>query len=128
MSGMRYYLSRALISAALGGLFAISGSSWWTSAILGAAAFVFFLWAPVSGRYVVNPEHGVTTLERDERTQVIVGKASRNAFGVMMSLVAALTVYFGVINPGRVPVNTLSLVLFLGALTYFVSDLRFRRT
>lgn len=128
MSGMGYYLSRAFFSAALGGLVALTGSPWWTSVFVGAAAFVFFLWAPVSGRYVVDPERGVSALGRDERTQAIAGKASRNAFAIMMCLVAALTVYFGVINPGSVPVNALGLVLFLSALTYFVSDLRFRRT
>lgn len=128
MSGMSYYLSRALISAALGGLLAITGSSWWAAALVGAAAFVLFLWAPVSGRYVVDPERGVTALGRDERSQAIVGKASRNAFAVTIFLLAVLTLYFGVINPGSVPIHALSLVLFLGALTYFVSDLWFRRT
>ena len=128
MSRMSYYLSRALISAALGGLLAIAGSPWWAAALVGATTFALFLWAPVSGRYVVNPERGVTALGRDERSQAIVGVASRNAFGVVMSLLAALTLYFGVINPGSVPVHTLNLVLFLGALTYFASDLWLRRT
>ena len=128
MSGMRYYLSRALISAALGGLLAMTGSSWWIAALVGAAAFAFFLWAPVSGRYVGDPERGVTALGRDERSQAIVGVASRNAFAVTIFLLAALTIYFGVINPGSVPIEVLSLVLFFGALTYFVSDLWFRRT
>lgn len=128
MSGMGYYLSRALISAALGGLLAMTGSPWWTAALVGAAAFILFLWAPVSGRYVVKPERGVTALGRDERAQAIVGKASRNAFAVTICLVAALTSYFGAINPGNVPVNALSLVLFLGTLTYFITDLWLRRT
>ena len=128
MSGMSYYLSRALISAALGGLFAMTGSPWWTAALVGAAVFVLFLWAPVSGRYVVDPERGVTALGRDERAQSIIGKASRNAFAFTISLVAALILYFGVINPGNVPIHALGLVLFLGALTYLVSDLWLRRT
>jgi hypothetical protein len=127
MSGMSYYLSRALVSAAFGGLLAMTGSPWWTAVLVGATAFGLFLWAPVSGRYVVDPERGVTALVRDERSQAIVGKASRNAFVVTISLVAALTLYFGIINPGSVPVHALGLVLFLGALTYFVSDLWLRR-
>jgi hypothetical protein len=128
MSGMSYYLSRALISAALGGLIAMTGSPWWTAALVGAATFALFLWAPVSGRYVVGPERGATALGRDERAQTIVGKASRNAFAVVMCLLGALVLYFGVINPGSVPVHVLNLVLFLGALAYFASDLWFRRT
>jgi hypothetical protein len=127
MSGMSYYLSRALISAALGGSLAITGSPWWTAVLVGAATFGLFLWAPVSGRYVVDPERGVTALSRDERAQAIVGKASRNAFAVTMLLIAALGLYFGILKPGSVPVHALGLVLFLGALTYFVSDLWLRR-
>lgn len=127
MSGMSYYLSRAFISAALGGLLAMTGSPWWVAVLMGAAAFVLFLWAPVSGRYVVDPERGVTSLGRDERSQAIVGKASRNAFAVTIFLVAAITLYFGVINPGSVPIHALGLVLLLGALTYLVSDFLLRR-
>ena len=128
MSGISYYLSRALISAALGGLLAITGSPWWAAVLVSAAAFAIFLWAPVSGRYVVNPERGTTALGRDERSQAIVGVASRNAYGVVMSLLAALILYFGVINPGSVPIHALNLVLFLGVLTYFASDFWLRRT
>jgi hypothetical protein len=127
MSGTSYYLSRALISAAFGGLLAMTGSPWWTAALVGAAAFGLFLWAPMSGRYVVDPERGVTALGRDERAQAIVGKASRNAFAVTMLLIAALGLYFGILNPGSVPIQALGLVVFLGTLTYFVSDLWLRR-
>jgi 1,4-dihydroxy-2-naphthoate octaprenyltransferase len=128
MSGMGYYLSRALISAAFGGLLAMTGSPWWTSALVGAATFALFLWAPLSGRYVVDPARGATALARDERAQAIVGKASRNAFVVTICLVAALTLFYGAINPGDVPVNALGLVLFFGALTYYATDLWLRRT
>lgn len=126
MNRMSYYLSRAIISAFLGGLIAMSGSPWWASTFVGLATFIFFLWAPRSGRYV-DSEHGVAPLERDERSQAILCKASRNAFMTTTLLLAALTIYFGVIHPGSVSVNLISLVLFLGMLTYFASDYWLRR-
>lgn len=129
MSGMtRYYLSRALISAVFGGSIALSGSPWWIALLMGAATFAFFLWAPVSGRYIMQRENGTPMLRRDERTQAITDMAGRNAFAVTMIVVGALTIYFGIINPGLVPVHFLSLVLFIGMMTYYVTDLWLRRT
>jgi 4-hydroxybenzoate polyprenyltransferase len=39
----QYYLSRALISAAFGGLFAITGTPLWIAVLTGAGVFVLFL-------------------------------------------------------------------------------------
>jgi len=129
MSGMtRYYLSRALISAAFGGSLALSGLSWWIGILTGTATFAFFLWAPVSGRYTVHRENGSLALRRDERTQTITDMAGRNAFVVTMFIVGALTLYFGILRPGHVPVHFLTLVLFVGMMTYYVTDLWLRRT
>lgn len=123
----QYYLSRALISAAFGGLFAVTGTPWWIAALTGAGVFALFLWAPRSGRYAVHPERGVTALQRDERTQEITDKAGRNAFIVMAFAVAGLTLYFGSMTLSAVPVRFLSLTLVLGVLTYFATDLWLRR-
>lgn len=124
----QYYLSRALISAAFGGLFAITGTPWWIAALTGAGIFALFLWAPRSGRYAVHPERGVTALQRDERTQGITDKAGKNAFVVMGFAVAGLTLYFGSTSLSAVPVRFLSWTLILGVITYFASDLWLRRT
>jgi hypothetical protein len=129
MNGMtRYYVSRALISASLGGILAITGLEWWLAVIIGATIFAIFLWAPRSGRYAIHAKRGVTALQRDERTQMINDRAARNAFVITTFLIAALAVYFGSIDPGSVPVNALSFVLVVSALTYFASDLWLRRT
>jgi hypothetical protein len=129
MNGMtRYYVSRALISASLGGILAIAGLEWWLAALAGACIFALFLWAPISGRYAVHPDRGVTALRRDERTQMINDRAARNAFVVTVLLVAGINIYFGSIQPGNVPVNILSFVLFASVVTYFASDLSLRRT
>jgi hypothetical protein len=122
-----YYISRAVISIAFGALFAVTGSSVWMALVMGGLAFAFFLWAPRSGRYAVHPELGLTALRRDERTQVINDKAGRNAFVVSVLALGAITIYFGVFALTDVPLALLKLVIAVGALAYFVSDLWLRR-
>jgi hypothetical protein len=124
----RYYLSRALISLAIGIVFALTGSPWWMAALAGVITFGFFLWAPRSGRYAVHPELGITALRRDERTQAINDQAARNAFIVTMLVVAAIAIYFGSIVRTDIPVGILDFSLALAALTYFLSDFWLRRS
>ena len=128
MTGMSlYYLSRAVISAAFGLLFALTGSPWWVAALIGVIAFAFFLWAPHSGRYAVHPELGVTALRRDERTQGINDRSARNAFIVTMLAVAGDALYVGRYTPAVVPVSFFNYLLILGVLTYYLSDFLQRR-
>ncbi len=129
MTGLsRYYLSRALISLAFGGLLALTGSPWWMAVLVGLLVFALFLWAPRSGRYAVHPELGVTALRRDERTQVINDKAARNGFVVTILAIAAIATYFGTIAQTDVPILALHLSLVLGVMTYFFSDFWLRRS
>jgi len=124
----RYYISRTLISAALGGLFALTGASWWMAVLAAATAFAFFLWVPRSGRYAVHPRFGVTALRHDERTRALTDKAARNAFVVTILAIAAIAIYFGSAAQADVPIAFLSGVIALAALTYFTSDLWLRRS
>lgn len=124
----RYYISRTVISAALGGLFALSGASWWMAVLVTAAAFAFFLWAARSGRYAVHPKFGVTALRRDERTQALSDKAARNAFAVAILALAAIAITFGRVVRTDVPIGFLNGTIALAALTYFLSDLWLRRS
>jgi uncharacterized membrane protein len=129
MTGMTaYYVSRTLISAGFGVLLAATGTTWWVAALMAGIVFLLFLWAPQSGRYAVHPELGVTALRRDERTQGINDKAAKNAFVVVMLAVLGLVLYYGRLAPAEVPVSALDLLLALGALTYFGTDLWLRRT
>ena len=129
MIGMsRYYISRAFISVAFGGLWALTGSAWWMAVLVSAILFALFLYAPHSGRYAVHPELGVMALQRDERTQTINDKAARNAFVVAMLAVAGIAIYFGAMASADVPVMALKLVLVLAALAYFLSDFWLRRS
>ena len=129
MSGMSaYYISRAVLSLAVGVFLALTGSAAWMAALMGVIVFGLFLWAPHSGRYAVHPELGVTALRRDERTQSVNDKAARNAFVVTMLAIAGTDIYFGAISLTSVPVALLHYVLILGAVMYFVSDLFLRRS
>jgi hypothetical protein len=129
MTGMfRYYISRALISIALGFFLALTGSQWWMAGLVSMIVFALFLWAPHSGRYAVHPELGLTALRRDERTRIINDIAARNAFVATILIIAGIAIYFGTIAPANVPVAILNLALVFGALIYFVSDFWLRRT
>ena len=70
----------------------------------------------------------MTALRRDERTQGITDKAAKNAFVVVMLAVLALILYYGRLAPAEVPLSALDLLLALGALTYFGTELWLRRT
>ena len=129
MTGMTsYYISRAVISAAFGALFAITGSPWWMAILIGGGVFALFLWAPHSGRYSVHPELGITALRRDERTQTINDKAARNAFVVSMLTLGGITIYFGTFTLTNIPIAVLKLIIVIGTLTYFISDWWLRRS
>lgn len=123
-----YYLSRIILSVAFGSLLFVTGSTLWTAILLSGLILVFFLWAPHSGRYSVHPEFGVTALRRDERTKVINDKAARNAFVVSMLTVGALAIYFSLFGAIDIPISAFTIVLVIGGLTYFVSDLFLRKS
>ncbi len=126
-STFAYYVTRALVSAALGIVFALAGVPWWGALIVAVGAFALFVWAPRSGRYLVQPKGGATPLRHDERTAAVRNQAARNGFvGVMLALAAA-TLYFGLIVPGDIPVGVASVTLALGVAIYFVSDYWLRR-
>jgi hypothetical protein len=121
-----YYVSRAILSAAFGLFFALSGGTWWVGVLIGVVLFAFFLWAPRSGRYAVHPEYGMTALRRDERTQIINDRAARNAFIAIGLAVAASLLYFNAVGMA-VPTSILSLILILGIGIYYISDFILRR-
>ena len=121
-----YYVSRAIISIALGALFA-TGSTWGTGILVGILAFAWFLLAPHIGRYSVHPEFGVMALRRDERAQVINDKAARNAFVISMLVLGGIIVYFGTLSLTSVPIAVFKWFLIFGVLIYYVSDFLLRK-
>ncbi len=128
MSGLRrYYIGRALISAAFGAMLFLGGLPWWMALLATAFLLVIFLLLPHSGRYVVEPGARTSALRRDERNLQISNRAGSIAFAVIMISVGALAIYFGQIRQADVPAAWLSFVIALGALSYFVADVWLRR-
>jgi nitrogen fixation-related uncharacterized protein len=125
---MPYYLSRTILTAAFGLLLFVTGSPLWMVILISGLILAFFLWAPHSGRYSVHPELGVTALRRDERTQVINNKAARNAFVISMLAVGAITIYYGLLGAINISIGVFKIILIIGALTYFISDLWLRKS
>lgn len=129
MTGMtRYYLSRALISVALGSLFAVAGARWWGAALISIGLFGFFVWAPRSGLYIVRPERGVDPLQGDERAQLIGGKAAYTALLVTWLALGALINYFHFFAPSDdVSIHFLDVTVFVSMGTFIATWFWLRR-
>jgi hypothetical protein len=122
-----YYLSRMIISIVLGGLFALLGAQWWMAVLAGLLALAVFFYAPLSGRYTVQPDKGLTPLRRDEFSKSVTNKVGRNAFAFMMIALAGIVVYSLLSTHTVLTATALSVVLALGVIVFFVSDYRMRR-
>ncbi len=129
MQGLKaYYLSRAILSGAIGAFALFAGAAWWLAVLIALAALLFFGLAPRIGRYAVRPEAGALALQRDERTQAINAAAGLNAFVVSMLGLAAVIIYFGMMASRDVPVMVLEGLLILGAIVYYATDFWLRRS
>lgn len=122
-----YYLSRTLLAALLGLALYLSGSPLWAALLAALATAAWFVYAPHSGRYTVDPSRRVTPLGRDERGQIINDKAARNAFVVLALLIAGLTFYAGLAGATSVPAQWLSWALLIAVAAYGISDAALRR-
>lgn len=122
-----YYISRTLLALAFGGLFIAVGLPWWTAVPITLVMIAFFLWAPKSGRYMVQPKNGVAPLREDEYGRTIRNRAARDAF-VVMTLGIIGAILYGLIAQTDVSITRLGLIIILGWLTYFVSDFWQRRS
>ena len=122
-----YYVSRLIIAIVLGGLFALLGAQWWIAVLAGSLALAVFFYAPLSGRYTVQPDKGLAPLGRDEFSRSVTDKAGRNAFAFMMIALAGIVIYSLLSTRTVVAVTALSVVLALGVIVFFVSDYWMRR-
>ncbi len=129
MQGMRaYYLSRAILSGAIGAFVLLAGAAWWIGVLVALVAFAFFWWAPRLGRYAVQPDKGAMALQRDERSRAINAAAGLNAFVISMLALGGVILYFGMLASRDVPVMVLEGLLILGAVVYYATDFWLRRT
>jgi hypothetical protein len=122
-----YYISRAVISIAFGGLLYLLSRSLLISVPVAALMLVTFMVLPRTGRYQVSPQKGVTALRRDEWTQSINQRSGLNAWVIVTIAGAGLVLYYGLISPGDVPTGLLGALLLLGLVTYYVSDYWLRK-
>ena len=124
----RYYVSRMLIAWLFAALFYIAGAGWWVTLLVGFAISAWFLYAPRSGRYQVDPERGVTALQRDERSRWINDKAARNAFVVLALALGGLNIYFGTVSgQAMIPIYWTRWLLIAAVAVYAVTDVSLRR-
>jgi hypothetical protein len=122
-----YYITRTVIAIILGGLFALLGAPWWMALLAGVLALAFFIYAPLSGRYTVQPEKNAAALGRDEFTRSVTDKSGRNAFAFMEIVLGGIIIYAMVTYQDVVSVSALSVLLALGVIVFFVSDFWMRR-
>jgi nitrogen fixation-related uncharacterized protein len=125
---MLYAASRAALAGVLAAALYFGGLPWWGVTLLGTLTLAFFLWAPRSGRYVVQEKGGTTPLRRDERARAIRDRAARNALVVTVLAIAGLTIVYGRVLDTMIPVSALAGVLGLAAIVYVLSDLFLRRS
>jgi TRAP-type uncharacterized transport system fused permease subunit len=122
-----YYWTRLVGAAALCSLLILFGTPPSRAALMFVVLVGLIVWAPHSGRYLVRPDAGALALQRDERTKAISQQAARNGFVAVMLLLGAIGVVYGAVLRTDVPVDFVSLVLAIGAVTYFGSDAYLRR-
>lgn len=123
-----YYVSRLILATLFGVLFAWAGQPWWLAALLAIAMAAFFVWAPHSGRYVVQPGGGIAPLRRDEQGEAIVRHSARNAFVACVLTLGAVGAYAALAGSALLDAGLLLLPLGAAALAYVATDLWLRRT
>jgi hypothetical protein len=116
-----------MISIILGSLFALLGAQWWLAVLAGLLSLAVFFYAPLGGRYTVQPDKGFAPLRKDEFSRSVTDKAGRNAFVFIMVTLAGIIIYSQLSTQLVVSVNALSAVLALGVVVFFVSDYWMRR-
>lgn len=122
-----YYISRAVLSILLAGLLYLTGSQLWTSVLIGGILLVLFFLAPISGRYAVHPEFGITALRRDDFTKSVNDKAARNGFVASMLMAAGAAGYASIFGGGYISASVLMAIVLFGLLVYYISDFVLRR-
>jgi len=118
---------RGILAAGMALVLYFGGIPWWAAILAGLAAMAFFLWVPRSGRYVTRAEGGSVPFRRDERSQAIAHKASRNALVTTVLALAGLAIAYGRSTATGIPVAAVLGVLGAAACTYLVSDVWLRR-
>lgn len=123
----QYHLSRLVIMGAISLIFAWSGMPWWLAGLVFVLGAVFFLWAPLSGRYRVVADTPTAPLRLDERARQVRDRAGRTAFQIMELLTLSIFLYGQFQTPPLVSTAAVGGLLGIGMLSYLVLTLWYER-
>jgi len=97
--------------------------------ILAGAVLVvfFFLWLPHTGQYLVDASKPFSPLRRDERERAISLRAASYAFATLVTLLAVAVLGAGLRAQDTLSLDTVSAILAVGMIVWFVGSLLLRR-
>jgi hypothetical protein len=116
-----YYLSRLAIVALWLVAATVGGLPPWASVLPAAAMIGYFVWVPLSGRYVVHQDRPLTPMRRDERSQAVTYRAVAWAFTVQM-LLLGFGIVWATLSRQEQLGAILGFILATGMLTYLVAQ------
>ena len=119
---MPYYRKQLLIALWIGGLFALLAGQWLTGLVVAAWSIGFAVWAPRSGRFVVDPSRGADAVSQDERSRAIGARASEIALGVVIFGCGALWYGLRVAGVETVPTDWVAYLTVFGVGTQVATD------
>ncbi len=116
-----YYLTRLAVVALWLVVAALGGLPPWASVLSAGAMIGYFVWLPLSGRYVVHKDRPLAPMRRDERAREISSKAVQWAFMVQILLLGVGMVWATLSHQDQLGA-ILGLILAAGMLTYLMAQ------
>jgi len=116
-----YYLSRLAIVALWVVVATVGGLPPWASVLSAGAMIGYFVWLPLSGRYIVHEDRPLAPMRRDERSQAVTNKAVKWAFMVQILLLGAGMVWATLWHQEQLGA-ILGFILATGMLTYLAAQ------
>lgn len=116
-----YYITRLAIVALWLVVAAFGGLPPWASVLSAGAMIGYFVWLPLSGRYVVRKDRLLAPMRRDERTRAVSSKAVQWAFMVQILLLGGGMVWATLSHQDQLGA-ILGFILAAGMLTYLVAQ------
>lgn len=116
-----YYLTRLAVVALWLVVATVGGLPPWASVLSAAAMIGYFVWLPLSGRYVVSKDRPLAPMRRDERARAISSKAVRWAFMVQILLLGGGMVWATLSHQDQLGA-IFGFILAAGMLTYLVAQ------
>lgn len=116
-----YYLTRLALIALWLLVATVGGLPPWAGVLPAAAMIGYFIWVPLSGRYIVHEDRPLAPMRRDERSQAVTNRAVTWAFTVQMLLLGSGIVWATLSHQEQLGA-ILGFILATGMLTYLVAQ------